>query len=88
MYSVYQLVVIHNRTRYRIRVEQLPADESFEYYRITGRNRSVVYKNNRPVLQRHNLKHRKPTWKIHEGNIWNAAFELKLLEEIEKKVIK
>ena len=83
MPTVNHIVIAHDRVRYRLRVEKLPSDESFDYFRVSGRNRSVVYKNNGPVLRRHALKHRSVTWKIHEGNIWNADFERKLLVAIE-----
>lgn len=78
-----RITINHDRRNYRLLVRKLPSDQSFDYYEVVGRNGSMVFRNNGPVLRRHNLKYRKPVWKIISGDIWNLSFKQKLLEALE-----
>lgn len=77
---------MHDRLRYSFLVQQLPSDQSFDYYKVIAANKTITFKNNAPVLRRHSLKHRKPDWKVHEGDIWNVAFKAQIIKAIEKKL--
>jgi len=80
------ITILHDRQSYRLLVEKLPSDKAFDYYRVSGNNKSIVFKNNQPVLNRYNLKHRKPQWKVHEGDVWNASFKEALVKKIEEEL--
>lgn len=79
----FRISITHDRRQYRFLVRQLPSDPSFDYYQVIGRNGSITFRNNAPVLRRHSLKHRRPDWKITQGDIWNAQFKQKILEALE-----
>ncbi len=76
-----------DQKRYRFLVERLPSDESFDYYKVNGRNGSMVLRNNQPVLRKHRLRYRRPEWKVMSGEVWNSYFKEKLIAAIEEKVL-
>lgn len=51
------------------RIDLVHADQTRERFRISGRNRSVVLENNRPLLRSKGLKHFRLKWKVVEGDV-------------------
>jgi hypothetical protein len=83
MLDSFPLIVEHNRRRLLFRVFQKPSDKSFDYYEVVARNKSILFRNNAPVLRRHNLKRRRPTWEVVSGDIWNVAFKEKIIKALD-----
>lgn len=84
IWTMFRILIIHDRKRYEFNVEKLPSDAAFDYYKVIGRNKSIILKNNAPILRRNNLKSRRPTWQVHSGEIWNKIFTEEIVKAIEK----
>ena len=54
----------------RARVEYI--SEGMERIRVSGKNRSIILQNNRPLLEAKGLKHKRIEWKLKEGSLNNA----------------
>lgn len=75
MSRFYITVEVERKPR-RYLVEQLPDDPGFETYRITGANKSLVMRSNRPMLRVKGLKHRRPSWQVIDGaQGYSSAFD-------------
>lgn len=74
--------IIHDQQVLRLVAERIVVNETSKRYRVIARNRSLVVQNNRPLLLRHGLKHRRIDWKLVDGSLQNT----KLLELICKKI--
>ena len=59
----------------RLKVEMYYQSDQIEKYRVIARNRTIVMQTNSPLLRR-NLVHRKPDWKMVEGELQEMAFLL------------
>ncbi|HTB52946.1 MAG TPA: hypothetical protein VK718_09255 [Ferruginibacter sp.] len=68
---------------YQFVVEQFDVDERNEKFRIIARNKIVVLQSNRPFFRSKGIKHRKPDWKVIEGEISNSSG----LEDIQKAIL-
>lgn len=76
------ITIQHDRKTYNYEVEQIEKTASIEKYRVNGRNGSVVFQNNRPVFIKRNLKHRRPDWKMVEGEIRYRSFAELIVDAI------
>jgi hypothetical protein len=83
----FQIIINFQRKNYRIRVEQLPSDPSFDYYKVYLSKQTITFKNNGPVMRRHKLKYRRPQWSVHESDYWNAALKEKIIAAINKYLL-
>jgi hypothetical protein len=54
---------------YRLFVEHTIISERSEHFKVIGRNKFIVLESNRPLFRNKGLKHRKPYFKIIEGQI-------------------
>lgn len=74
----------HGVKTYRLKVEKIYHSDQVIRYRISGNNRSVVMQSNEPLFRNRGMKHRRPDWKIWEGQqIHEAGFLKKLIEQLE-----
>ncbi len=64
-------VYVDNRY-YRLMAELIYRSDQVERIRVSGRDRSIVLQNNRPLFRGRGLKHRRPNWKLIEGTGNNA----------------
>jgi hypothetical protein len=64
-------VYVDNRY-YRLIAELIYRSDQVERIRVSGRDRSIVLQNNRPLFRGRGLKHRRPNWKLIEGTGSNA----------------
>lgn len=68
---------------YRMTVELVSEDASFERYKIIAKNnpgKFIILQNNRPLIRGKNLKHKRLNWMVVEGEITNRT----ALEEVIK----
>lgn len=76
--------ILHERRYVNLIGEVIHTDKISERIKVSGRNRSIVIKSNRPFLLSKGLKHRRVDWKLVEGEI-NSPFVLGLIyEEVER----
>ena len=82
----FQIVVHINQRSFRMQVKRIYLSESIERFEVKGGNRSIIFKNNRPLLKTTNSR-KKPLWQIEEGAepIPPHTFALIVLA-IEKKI--
>jgi hypothetical protein len=70
---------------YRMQVKRIYEGDSIEKFEVTGGQKSIIIRNNRPELKR-KPGHKKPLWQIETGEVSNAqAYALTILA-IEKKI--
>ena len=79
------VTIDHNDRTCRYILEKLQEKNGLENWKVIGRNGHLLLSNNRPILLKHNLKHRQPEWKLQEGrSINDRSFYEKLVKAIEK----
>lgn len=79
-------IVIHIYGKpYRMQVKRIYEGDTIEKFEVTGGQKSVVLRNNRPELKR-KPGNKKARWQIENGEVSNAqAYALTILA-IEKKI--
>lgn len=82
------LFVEHERKKYRVFADLIMADKEKEQYRITTRSKSIVIQSNRPLLRNKGLKHKKPIWKVVEGESKSPYLLDKVIEALMKEIDK
>ena len=85
MENSFTITILHDRRRYRYKVELIKTTTREEIYRLTAKNKTVILTNNRPFLKEKRLKHWHLSWNT-DPEIWNTHF-LKLIIEAMEKVI-
>lgn len=78
----FRIKVRYGSRDYEYQVEMLTYALGSESYQLTARNKTLILKNNRPILRRKGLKNWKPEWTLVSGEISNSGF----LEEIQKAI--
>lgn len=68
----FQITIKAGYQKNTIIVERIHLDERTERYKLIGRDRSIVLESNRPFFRNRGLMHRKPDWKIVEGQAMNG----------------
>jgi hypothetical protein len=81
----FSITIIHDKRKYRYKVERIEINARNEVYKLTARNKTIIFTNNRPFLKEKNLKHWKVSWKT-DPEIWNIYFKKLLVEAIEKEI--
>lgn len=69
--------------RYRFLVEKIHHSDQVIRYRVSGRNRSIVIQSNEPFFRNRGMKHRRPDWKLWEGDLREAGFLNQLIKMLE-----
>jgi hypothetical protein len=67
---------------YRMWVKRVHADQRKEQFLVTGGKKSIIVENNRPFFRNKGLKHRKPDWKLIEGDVKHAGSLQRLYDEM------
>ena len=67
-------------------VKQVYKSNQIEKYEVTGGNRSIILRNNRPLLKNKGLKRKKPDWKLEEGEFRNVQGLALTIEAIENEI--
>lgn len=68
---------------YKINIEQFDVTERTEKYRVIARNKTLILECNRPFFRNRGMKHRKPDWKVIEGEVHKG----KGLEELQNRIL-
>lgn len=80
----WSISIVYDRQVIRLKAERIALTEISEQYRIIARNRILIVQNNRPLLHKKGLKHRRIDWKLVDGHLQNTAlFEL-ICKQLEK----
>ena len=85
MKTSFDIIILHDRNRYKFHIDLLKVTKTEEIYQLTAKNRTLILKNNRPILKAKHLKHWQMTWKV-EGQIWNVHFQELICKAIEKEI--
>jgi hypothetical protein len=72
-----------DRKACRLRVEKIYESNQVVRYKVSGRNRSIVMQTNEPFFRNRGMKHRRPDWKIWEGQMHQRGFLGLLIKELE-----
>ena len=79
----FSIVVEYDRTSLHLVAEIIHATDQIERIEVRGKNRSIILQNNRPLLEKRNLKSRRPNWKLIDGQMNNVHLLEKIIEAIE-----
>jgi hypothetical protein len=66
------LRVCYDRKSIRLRAKIIYTTPLIEIITVTGRNRSLTFQSNRPLLLAKGLKHRRINWKLVDGSLSNS----------------
>jgi len=69
----FRIVIRHDGKYIRLNVEQIYLSDQLEKYKVTGKNKSLTFQSNRPLLKALGLKNKKPDWKLIEGQMHNTS---------------
>lgn len=81
----FDIIVTHDYHRYKFHIDLLRITKTEEIYKLTAKNKTLIFTNNRPRLKILGLKHWKLSWTV-EGAIWNEYFKELIIREIEKNI--
>lgn len=70
----------------RYPVERISATPKFELFRVTGRNGSIVFQSNRPLLRGNGLKLKRIDWKLIEGTLRSMSAKDALANSLDEYV--
>lgn len=70
----------------RYPVERISATPKFELFRISGRNGSIVFQSNRPLLRGNGLRLKRIDWKLVEGSLRSAYITDSLANSLDEYV--
>lgn len=65
----FPISVIYNGQQYRYMVEQMEVTERKESYKLITKSQAFILSNNRPLFRAKGIRHRKPMWRLEEGNM-------------------
>ena len=82
----FKIEIRHEYKILRYIVVRQNATPRTEQFKIIAKNRTVILESNRPFLLSKGLKHRKPDWKIIEGDLGYASVTNLLINAILKKL--
>lgn len=68
----------------RLKAEVLHRSDQIELIRVSGRNRSIKLRSNRPLLRARGLKNKRIEWKLIEGTMNNAYILESILRELDR----
>lgn len=72
----------------RVKVERTYQSDQIERFKVIARDRTLVLQNNRPLLRTNGMKHRKPDWKMVQGELLNLTFLQSLIFTINRYIIR
>lgn len=78
--------MVHDRRRMRLKCRRIYADERVEHFEVTGRNKSITVRSNRPLLLSKGIKHRKPDYVLIAGQIQTAGVVAVIIEALHERV--
>ena len=67
-----------------LKADVIYRSDQVERIKVTGKNRSIVLQNNRPLLQLKGLKSKRVDWKLLEGELHNSHVLQSIIYKIEK----
>ena len=70
----------------RVKVERTYQSDQIERFKVIARDRSLVLQNNRPLLRANGMRHRKPDWKLVEGELLSMDFLQSLIFTINRHI--
>ena len=65
----FQIIIKSGYRNYRLNVEHIVINDRVEHFKIIGKNKFIVLESNRPFFRNKGLKHRKPAFKLIEGEV-------------------
>lgn len=71
---------------YRLKVQHILVDDRYEHFKVIARNKTLLLQSNRPFFRKRGLKHRRPDWKLLDGEIFHGAVYEQILEQIMKVI--
>ncbi|MEI8073516.1 MAG: hypothetical protein WCH78_02110 [Bacteroidota bacterium] len=68
----------------QLKADMIYQSNQVERIKVTGRNRSIVLQNNRPLLKSKGLKLKRVDWKLIEGEMHNSHVLQTIIQKLEK----
>ncbi len=82
----FDISIIHDGNRYRMHVEQIVLNDSFERFSISAGGRKIVIQGDRPVIRMENVN-RSIKWQLYSGEYKNVQALAWTIKEIERVVL-
>lgn len=80
------LSVNYDRKSIRLRAKIIYTSPLIEIITVTGRNRTLTFQSNRPLLLSKGLKHRKINWKLLDGTLSNSHLFDTIINALEARL--
>lgn len=80
------LRVYYDRKSIRLRAKIIYTTPLIEIITVTGRNRSLTFQSNRPLLLAKGLKHRRINWKLVDGTLSNSHLLDTIIRTLESRL--
>ncbi len=80
--TLFYIAIEQDRKQYRLKVERLLYNETHEQYLVSGRNKAIRVQSNRPLFRNKGLSHRRPDWRLVEGEGHNMGVLEKIYEAL------
>lgn len=80
------ILVYYDRKSIRLRAKIIYTTTLIEIITVTGRNRTLTFQSNRPLLLSKGLKHRRINWKLVDGTLSNSYLLNSIIQTLEKSL--
>jgi len=80
------IIVFYQRKRIRLTCEQIGIGIAADTWEVRAKNKTLVFENNRPVVDRARLRHFPWTWKLIKGELHNQSLQEDIIEALEAHI--
>lgn len=84
--QVFWIAVQYDRKPWRYVVEQRRTSATEEQFTVLAKKKKLVITSNRLLFRNKGLKHRRPDYKLIQGEVWNISFLEQIIDAIDKRV--
>ncbi len=80
----WRFIIRFDQRNIQLKADMIYQSNQVERIKVTGRNRSIVLQNNRPLLKSKGLKLKRVDWKLIEGEMHNSHVLQTIIQKLEK----
>ena len=76
----------YNRQRFRLTCERIEIGVAADLWQVRAKNKTLIFENNRPRMDRAKLLHTPWTWKLIKGELNDIALQNEIVKEMENHI--
>ena len=80
------ILVYHYRQRYRLTCERIEIGMAADLWQVRAKNKTLIFENNRPRMDRAKLLDAPWTWKLVQGELDNITLQNEIVQAMESHI--